>query len=134
MFVGVLYNRCRMTPEPVNGVWEIDLDINRVCSMVNSGGNFECPADRYCGHPLQFGISLEQDGVPESQLINYGITTFDNLGAGMLTIFQVITLEGWTGIMYNVSVTLTAANGCNYGTRFSSLLLHDCHFWFILPP
>jgi Ion transport protein len=35
--------------------------------------------------------------------MNYGITTFDNIGVGMLTIFQVITLEGWTDIMYMVS-------------------------------
>ncbi|XP_073242529.1 voltage-dependent calcium channel type A subunit alpha-1-like [Porites lutea] len=31
---------------------------------------------------------------------NYGITSFDNIFAGCLTIFQVITNEGWTDIMY----------------------------------
>ena len=30
----------------------------------------------------------------------YGIVTFDNLGVAMLTCFQVITLEGWTDLMY----------------------------------
>ena len=34
---------------------------------------------------------------------NYGITSFDNIFAGCLTIFQVITNEGWTDIMYWVS-------------------------------
>ncbi|KAJ7339584.1 hypothetical protein OS493_005987 [Desmophyllum pertusum] len=31
---------------------------------------------------------------------NNGITSFDNIFAGMLTVFQVITNEGWTDIMY----------------------------------
>ena len=34
---------------------------------------------------------------------NDGITSFDNIFAGMLTVFQVITNEGWTDIMYWVS-------------------------------
>ncbi|KAK6640591.1 Voltage-dependent calcium channel type D subunit alpha-1 [Polyplax serrata] len=31
---------------------------------------------------------------------NYGITNFDNFGLAMLTVFQCITLEGWTDVMY----------------------------------
>ena len=31
---------------------------------------------------------------------NYGITHFDNIAYAWLTIFQCITLEGWTPIMY----------------------------------
>ena len=31
---------------------------------------------------------------------NDGITSFDNIFAAMLTVFQVITNEGWTDIMY----------------------------------
>ena len=31
---------------------------------------------------------------------NYGITHFDNIVHAWLTIFQCITLEGWTPIMY----------------------------------
>lgn len=34
---------------------------------------------------------------------NFGITNFDNFGLSMLTVFQCITLEGWTDVMYNVS-------------------------------
>jgi hypothetical protein len=29
---------------------------------------------------------------------NYGVTSFDNFGWACLTIFQVITLEGWTNV------------------------------------
>ncbi|XP_071746366.1 voltage-dependent calcium channel type A subunit alpha-1 isoform X5 [Lepeophtheirus salmonis] len=31
---------------------------------------------------------------------NYGITSFDNIGFAMLTVFQCVTMEGWTPIMY----------------------------------
>lgn len=33
---------------------------------------------------------------------NNGITIFDNFGLSMLTVFQCITLEGWTDVLYNV--------------------------------
>lgn len=33
----------------------------------------------------------------------YGIITFDNVIDGLITIFQVITLEGWSTLMYNLS-------------------------------
>ncbi len=36
---------------------------------------------------------------------NYGITSFDNIGLAMLTVFQCITMEGWTTILYWVSYT-----------------------------
>ncbi|KAL7667855.1 hypothetical protein ACOME3_008584 [Neoechinorhynchus agilis] len=31
---------------------------------------------------------------------NFGITNFDNIGFSMLTVFQCITMEGWTSILY----------------------------------
>lgn len=34
---------------------------------------------------------------------NYGITNFDNFGLAMLTVFQCVTLEGWTDVLYYVS-------------------------------
>jgi voltage-dependent calcium channel L type alpha-1D len=51
------------------------------------------------------GLSIESDKPYEQELINYGITTFDNLGVGFITIFQMITLEGWVNIMYNLMDT-----------------------------
>jgi len=56
-----------------------------------------------CGNPETYGIPLARENISDQVLINYGITNFDNLGAGMLTIFQVLTLEGWNDLMYNVS-------------------------------
>lgn len=37
---------------------------------------------------------------------NFGITNFDNFGLAMLTVFQCVTLEGWTDVMYDVSIIL----------------------------
>eukprot|EP00108_Taenia_solium_P000833 TsM_000442900 transcript=TsM_000442900 gene=TsM_000442900 len=34
---------------------------------------------------------------------NYGITNFDNLAASMLTVFQCVTMEGWTNVLYWVN-------------------------------
>nr|CAB3227400.1 voltage-dependent N-type calcium channel subunit alpha-1B-like [Phallusia mammillata] len=45
-----------------------------------------CPNGTYCG---------EWELGP-----NYGITTFDNIIYSMLTVFQCITMEGWTDILY----------------------------------
>lgn len=38
-------------------------------------------------------------------LIMYGIINYDDIVHGMITIFQVITLEGWSTLMYNLSDT-----------------------------
>jgi voltage-dependent calcium channel L type alpha-1D len=37
---------------------------------------------------------------------NKGITNFDNFGLAMLTVFQCVTLEGWTDVLYYVSTAL----------------------------
>ena len=42
------------------------------------------------------------DDIINDELIDYGIAVFDNLGIGFITVFQMITLEGWTKIMYNM--------------------------------
>lgn len=34
---------------------------------------------------------------------NYGITQFDNVLFAVLTVFQCITMEGWTDMLYYVS-------------------------------
>ena len=56
----------------------------------------------YCGNPEPEGISRSFDYVYNNSNIDYGIIQFDNIGSGILTVFQVITLEGWTKLMYNL--------------------------------
>ena len=101
-FGGAVYQRCRFTDLPLeDGTWPIDEEIAFVCSKDGSG-NFECPEGRYCRSPLDAGLGLEIDDLQNDELIDYGITVFDNLGIGLITVFQMITLEGWTKIMYNL--------------------------------
>ncbi|XP_011635066.1 voltage-dependent calcium channel type A subunit alpha-1 isoform X2 [Pogonomyrmex barbatus] len=40
---------------------------------------------------------------------NAGITSFDNIGFAMLTVFQCITMEGWTAILYWTNDALGSA-------------------------
>ena len=47
-------------------------------------------------------MSLEEDGIGDDWVVNYGITTFDNIGKSLLTEFQVLTNDDWARIMYNV--------------------------------
>ena len=37
---------------------------------------------------------------------NNGITSFDNIGFAMLTVFQCVTMEGWVNILYWVSQSI----------------------------
>jgi Ion transport protein len=48
----------------------------------------------------------DQECLPYLDGPNYGITSFDNIGVAMLTVFQCITLEGWTEVMYMVCISL----------------------------
>ncbi len=65
-------------------------------------GDFTCPANRYCHAPSDAELGVEIDDILNDELIDYGITVFDNLGSALITVFQMITLEGWTKIMYNL--------------------------------
>lgn len=56
------------------------------------------------------GAYLCQDGLSSCNRKwkgpNYGITSFDNIGFAMLTVFQCITMEGWTSVLYYVRTVL----------------------------
>jgi len=63
------------------------------CDNVTSDkdrGGFICPVN----------ISECRSGWPGPR---DGIIGFDNIGFAMLTVFQCITMEGWTTVMYYVS-------------------------------
>ncbi len=54
----------------------------------------EAPAGAYTCN-ANVSICLEKWEGP-----NFGITSFDNIGYAMLTVFQCVTMEGWTQILY----------------------------------
>ncbi|KAG8231647.1 hypothetical protein J437_LFUL011489 [Ladona fulva] len=60
----------------------------------NTDNNTEAPPGSYvCNSSMS--TCLEDWEGP-----NFGITSFDNIGFAMLTVFQCITMEGWTAILY----------------------------------
>ncbi|CAB4069626.1 CACNA1D [Lepeophtheirus salmonis] len=75
MFQGLMHKACF---DNITGVL-ID-DDPRLC-----GGNYQC----------ETGVCREYIPGP-----NFGITNFDNFILSMLTVFQCITLEGWTDVLY----------------------------------
>ncbi|XP_047540541.1 muscle calcium channel subunit alpha-1 isoform X3 [Vanessa atalanta] len=82
LFSGKMHKTCynRLTDEIMDNPHPCDLDNGFNCSMI--GEEMEC-REGWIGP-------------------NFGITNFDNFGLSMLTVFQCITLEGWTDVMYNI--------------------------------
>uniref|UniRef100_A0A336MGI3 Voltage-dependent L-type calcium channel subunit alpha n=1 Tax=Culicoides sonorensis TaxID=179676 RepID=A0A336MGI3_CULSO len=58
------------------------------------GGDYKCEGNTNC--------RLYWEGP------NFGITNFDNFGLAMLTVFQCITLEGWTDMLYYIQDAMGA--------------------------
>ena len=56
----------------------------------------------YCGNPIEFGIDLKDEGVFEDISIQYNVSAFDNILNSILAVFQIITMDSWTLIMYNL--------------------------------
>ena len=68
-------------------------------SNLNSSGGFNCVINTT--QYQFFGIcNYKYDGP------NYGITGFDHIFMALLTVFQCISLEGWTNLLYNVSANI----------------------------
>ena len=95
-FGGTMYKRCRFTEEPVDGKWPFDDSIG-LCEI-----DSDCLPGQFCRHPQQAGLSRDIDSPIDQSLIGYGLLQFDSLPDAMLTVFQMITLESWTQVMYNL--------------------------------
>ena len=54
-----------------------------------------------CGALTDWGLPLEMDHPGTQELISFDVIGFNHLAQGMVTIFQALTMEGWSGMMYN---------------------------------
>ena len=117
-FAGKQYQFCRETEELVDdGVnkpyWPISEDAGWQCSSdaMCSGNPNNLPEGKVakCGDIYRdYGLDpVEFDDVYNNEMINFDITNFNSVLASSLTIFQVITLEGWSGLMYNYQDTVS---------------------------
>ena len=59
-----------------------------------------CSAESTCGSPLEFGLNPQNDGLTED--IQFGIGSFDTFGQSLIAVFQIITLDNWSVIMFNL--------------------------------
>ncbi|XP_075987457.1 muscle calcium channel subunit alpha-1-like isoform X2 [Anticarsia gemmatalis] len=83
LFSGVLHTTC------FDNETEEMMEDAVACNSEDSEIGFKCDAGFTC--------KVGWEGP------NFGITNFDNIGYAMLTVFQCITLEGWTDIMYAIA-------------------------------
>ncbi|XP_041788715.1 voltage-dependent calcium channel type A subunit alpha-1-like isoform X3 [Anopheles merus] len=91
-YSGVLHKSCYSLENAFEIIEEGDLPTP--CYDDDDTMNAELPAGVHlCNH--NESACIEQWEGP-----NYGITNFDNIGFAMLTVFQCITMEGWTSTMY----------------------------------
>lgn len=88
------------------------------CSTDNDSG-FTCWTDGESEEEQNYHC-VKKTGKDEWEGPNNGITNFDNFGLAMLTVFQCITLEGWTDILYWVRKTSTFCDGKKKPFRFFS--------------
>ena len=107
--------------------WPLDLEDDRLCAFDTSSGNHKCDHDvmfmeesdfRWCGsnydargnrrfsggviEGVHWGAKELTENATFIESLNWGYTTFDNIFVAFLSIFQSITLEGWSEILYQV--------------------------------
>ncbi|KAK6980046.1 voltage-dependent calcium channel type A subunit alpha-1, partial [Biomphalaria glabrata] len=88
-YVGIFHNACFIKGAVTRREEDIDL-----------GDEIDirpCSTDVTVGFQCQTNISSCKTGWRGP---NAGITNFDNIGFAMLTVFQCITMEGWTNVLY----------------------------------
>jgi len=103
---GIFYRRCRINPIPINGTFEIIDYSNTLCGGLNQCENCYSIFDFYQNGTYLFknDINLEL----RIDELNHGYSTFDNFFKAFLTIYNCMTLNGWSKIMYLVQ------NGYSY--------------------
>lgn len=100
---GKLRHQCWAADD--DGVWASTED---VCNPFGDPLTYSCPppAECRCGASgLPPNVSLDASGASRSACVeadnpNNGMNHFDHLWAAVITLFQAITLEGWTDEMY----------------------------------
>ncbi|KAG2787764.1 Sodium channel protein [Phytophthora cactorum] len=93
---------------PQNCFWPVDEDDEFLCAAKGQAGNHACNIEKTCGSDYdafgnpRFSHHKAMDYALYRPSLDWGLTTFDNIGRAFFTIFQSITQEGWTIIMYMV--------------------------------
>lgn len=98
---------------PFDCIWPLDHQDSRLCDLTlkfrkcSSGRTCGADYDRF-GNP-RFLNTFEPYGVPRmnvahyNEAFNWGLTGFDSFSQAMITMFQIVSLEGWSSIFYHIS-------------------------------
>ena len=66
-----------------------------------------CPSDfdkvSVCGSVLDFGLTLHDDKIEQNMQVQHGVASFDQFFSSILGVFQIITLDNWSLLMYNLA-------------------------------
>lgn len=125
-FQGSYYYRCRVTAAPVGAVWEIDRSVSRFCSAYGYG-SYTCPFNRHCGHPSMHNLDFSDDSLSNMPETYYGVTNFDLMPKALLANLQIMTHDGWSGMMYKTGDTTNAV----FARIYFPLLVYLSCFYFV---
>ncbi|GBG27891.1 Sodium channel protein type 10 subunit alpha [Hondaea fermentalgiana] len=110
LFKGKLRQHCAVFDETANAYLVPAQETERYCSLRPDRYGRACPAGLVC---------VVTDFNPHA-----GLQGFDNIGISLFTVFQIITLEGWSDIMFGLFETGPRA----LGIYFLLLILFGAYF------
>eukprot|EP00743_Colponemidia_sp_Colp-15_P005327 GILK01005729.1.p1 GENE.GILK01005729.1~~GILK01005729.1.p1 ORF type:complete len:1755 (-),score=280.80 GILK01005729.1:102-5366(-) len=102
LYMGKTHFRCRTTATPDSfGVWPVDPNNTYACTT--SDGSNVCPDWQVCGSnyepPVGYVSVLDDVNALNPTMMN-GLLHFDNLGRGFMVLFQAMTVQDWSDILY----------------------------------
>jgi hypothetical protein len=119
---------------PYHCIWPMSEE-TRLCSQATvDKDNFQCPTETICGSNYFQDGDVSHDRFQDFKVLkedrftedlNWGYTDYENFGSACITIFQAITAEGWTDLMYQVMDGYNQTVGVTY---FMSLILFGGFF------
>ncbi|CAD8070112.1 unnamed protein product [Paramecium sonneborni] len=93
LFIGLTEKRCRITPEPIDGVWLADDEVLKLC------GIWECPENLYCGSPVDHNLpkNMTENDVAD---FSWDFIRFDDFFHSLLVVFTFLNVTGWSGTTF----------------------------------
>lgn len=110
LFCGLMHRRCEYKEASDNSLdssreeWKPIYPMDVPCTGVRDPNNTQSSKGFLCPMTVErdgMTVEVECRGGWEGPF--FGIINFDNIGLSMITVFQCITNEGWTTILYKVS-------------------------------
>ena len=88
---------------------------------------YECDEDEQCLDYLDERVHYNHSYIETNSRINFGITSFNNMGTALISVMQVVTLESWGQIMFN----LMDADEPNIVVFYFIFLILICSFFIL---